>query len=746
MDIINENLSKSVIQKNADLVIVGAGIPGVVHAIQAARLGVKCVLVNNRGYVGGNGSAEIAVCIAGATGQEFSYHARETGVIEELLLENLHRNPDGNRYIWDGVLMDAILAEKNIELFLNTNVDMADVEENKIVRVFGTQITTQKRYVFEAPMFVDNTGDGELGFLAGAEFRYGREGKKEFSEHFAPDEPDNFVLPSTLTFQARDMGHPVTYIPPKYALDLTKTDVLKYRVIPKDDFWNDQWFYELDGDLDQIGDAEVIIQDQRNLVYGIWDYIKNSGNYDAENYDLCYVSPIIGKRESRRIMGDHILIESDITCQKDFEDVVGYGGWTIDLHAVHGIYSTETPNRHIFLNGVYQIPYRCGYSKNIDNLFMDGRCISTSHVGFGTTRVMATLSTMAQANAVASYLCMKYSTTPRGIYEHHIEEMQQMLMRCDQYIVGKEYSEKENLASKAQVTVSSVKKLKITDMDGYIALEQDMSISMPLKKRMESMRLLLNIKQDTVIKYSAYAPQKKENYNPAVCLVQRTLSVEKTDGFEWVNLPLDVKANGTGNLFFVIYANEHVECGTSSMVLTGVVCSRCYPGIATHCIESNTFTPKTEVWARFHDRALCFEAGTDEEVFGKDNLINGYSRPYGGTNIWQSKQVEGEYFTLKFEDRQKLNKMVLIFDSNLDIRIYTTLGNPFRHVPTIVKDYNVLARDQAGGFIAVAEIRDNYQRINELDLQGIETDEIKVEFLETNGEKHVGVYSVRLYA
>ncbi|MBQ9915319.1 MAG: FAD-dependent oxidoreductase, partial [Clostridia bacterium] len=455
-----------------DLVIVGGGVPGVAHAILSARLGLSVALVQNRGYLGGNSGAEIGVCVCGATGtQEFNYFARETGVIEELILENLHRNPDGNRYIWDGVLMDAVLAESNIELFLNTNVDGADVENGKITRVYGSQNTTGKTFIFSAPLFADDTGDGNLGYLAGAEYRYGREAKSEFGERLAPDVADNHVLSSTLMFCAKNVGHPVAYHAPEFALDLTKTDVLKHRIIPQEGFEKSMWFYEIDGDLDQNAEAETILLHQRALVYGIWDYIKNSGNYNAENYDLEYVSPIMGKRESRRLMGDYILTEKDIAGQTEFPDVVGHGGWSIDLHAIRGFYATEPVNKHVYLKGVYQIPYRCGYSKNIDNLFIEGRCMSTSHVAFGSTRLIATLTTVAQANAAASYLCKKFNTSPRGVYEYHLEELQQLLLRHDQYLIGKPYTEKEDLAKRGTVTVSSVKKLAIEKQDGIKALD-----------------------------------------------------------------------------------------------------------------------------------------------------------------------------------------------------------------------------------------------------------------------------------
>lgn len=734
------------IQVTKDLVIVGGGIPGIVHAIQAARLGVTVALVHNRGYLGGNCSAEVPVTISGATGtQEFNYFARETGVVEELILENMHRNPEGNRYIWDAVLMDTVLAEKNIEIFLNTNVYKAEVKDGKIVSVFGDQSTTGKIFEFFGKLFADDTGDGNLAYLAGAEYRYGREGKAEFGERIAPDQPDRYVIPSTLAFYAKDTGHPVKYKAPKFAVDLTKTDVLKYRVIPENNFKSYHWFFEIDGDLDQVKDSEHIIQDHRNLVYGIWDYIKNSGKYDSENYDLEYVAPIMGKRESRRVVGDHILTENDIVGQADFEDTVGHGGWSIDLHAIRGFYATEPINKHIFLKGIYQIPYRCGYSKNIDNLFVEGRCMSTSHVGFGTTRVIATLATLAQANAVATYLCLKYHTTPRGVYEQHLEELQQTLLKYDQYIVGKAYNEKENLAQDAKVTVSSVRKLANTTQESKKPMTNDLAISMPVVKRMQSVRVLLDVAQDTVLKYWVGMPEKGENYNPAKKLTEKEIPISKTSDFTWIELPLNIEVEKPCNIFIAMQANENICYAATSKTLTGVVCAYREAVNNVCIIDVETLDLKKDMWYRLKHN-ICFEAGTDENVFGGQNLINGFARPYQGINIWQSKKVAGEYFALTLPEKKSLRELVLIFDSNLDIIIRNFYAEPYAAIPSVVKDYDVYCKNENGEFVKVREVRDNYQRVNTVALDGVTTDEIKVEFLATNGQEHVGVYAARLYA
>ena len=302
----------------ADYVVVGGGLPGMCSAIQAARMGLKTVLINNRPYFGGNASAELMISVGGATWmQEFNFHARETGVIEEILLEDQKRNPHDNRWIWNTVLLDILMKEKNLTLYPNTCIDeVVKKKDDEIEYVAGLQITTETNYRFHAPIFADDTGDGTVAYLSGAEYRYGREAKAEFHERIAPDVEDSSVLPSTMVFFADKRDYPVPYYAPAFATDITKTYVLDYREIPQKGFEQFQWFYEIDGRLDQVYEAETITEHHRALVYGIWDYIKNSGKYPAENYELSYISPIPGNRESRRFLGDYILTESDIVNRK----------------------------------------------------------------------------------------------------------------------------------------------------------------------------------------------------------------------------------------------------------------------------------------------------------------------------------------------------------------------------------------------------------------------------------------------
>lgn len=740
-----KSIKRESIEITADLIVAGGGLPGICTALQSARMGLKTVLVNNRPYFGGNASAELMIMITGASGmQEFNYNARETGIVEELFLENQYKNPERNRFIWDGILLDKLMSQENLQLFPNTCIDEVDVTEEGVLRcVSGLQTTTEKRFVFRAPLFVDDTGDGVVGYLAGAEYRYGREASAEFGEKFAPETADEGVLPSTMVFFAHDTGRPVKYTPPHFAKDYTKTDVLQYRVIPPDDFHQFQWFYELDGHLNQMDQYEDILQHHRELVYGVWDYVKNSGKYPADNYEFTFISPVAGKRESRRLMGDYILKESDVTGQSDFPDVVAHGGWSIDLHALDGFYSKEIINRHIYLKGIYQIPYRCCYSKDIANLFIEGRSMSLTHVALGSVRTMATLAAAGQANAAAAFLCKKYGVTPRQVGEEHLEELQQLLLKADQYLVGKKYSDKENLAQTAKVSVSSVKPLANTSQDVICPLEQNTALSIPMKGKVQEISFYGKAKEDTTLYYHIYRAEKPENYNPETEILCGQVSAARSENVERLVLPINLELE-PGHYFIELEGNPDLELAMSGFSYTGAVTSIKKQNHDETHVDYASGQVKEYEWV-VQISCLCFSVDCEEEIFGAGNLTNGWTRPYQMSNLWHSDGKKDQWVKLQWDDEQKISSLKLYFDSNLNRYCRSVDKDQVDLFHRMVKDYDVYYLDADGSKQLLCQVKDNFQRVNELSFEPVRTDTLLIELKETHGQEFFTMYEIRCF-
>ena len=463
-----------------DIVVVGGGMAGLCAAISAARHGANVALVHARPVLGGNASSEIRIQISGADQSLRQTDYAESGLLYELMLENKSRNDTFNYSIWDMVLFEAAKNEKNLTVYLNCPMFDCSVDGDIITSISCFQETTELTLKIFAPLFVDATGNGTLGYFAGADYTQGSESNKEYGEPHAPDQPNNERMGNTILMKAVDTGHPVKYEPPAFAKKLTEHQ-LRYRVhsktmkvdasmAPDPEEWlrlsacscaavdYGYWWLELMGDGDDIiPDYEKIRDDLMAYAYGLWDHIKNGGQHGAENFALEWVGALPGMRESRRLLGDYVLNECDILEHRQFDDAVAYGGWCVDLHAPHGLLDFDVlPSDCHHFTGVYTIPYRSYYSRNIRNLFLAGRDISTSKLGLASTRILGCCAVGGQAVGTAAALCVKYNVLPRELAPH-IPEVQQLLLKDDAFLPNILNQDEKDFARKATFTASSAK-------------------------------------------------------------------------------------------------------------------------------------------------------------------------------------------------------------------------------------------------------------------------------------------------
>ncbi len=435
-----------------DVAVIGGGMSGIAAAVAAAREDVSVVLVNDRSVLGGNASSEIRVTV---NSPRFE---RNTGVAEEVLIDNRKYNPQESYTTWDHVLYNYVVSEPNITLMLDTSAIRAECQGDEISQVVCWQTNSETEVTINAKIFIDCTGDGVVGASAGALYRTGREGKAEFGEKFAPDEPDGWVMGESIMMITREMEQPVAFYPPAYAKKYVPGDDKHRKINGLKGLKEGFWWVELGSQTDVIADRPQNKHDLMAYFYGVWDYIKNSGKFpEASNLAIEWVGSVPGKRESRRLMGDYILTEVDLMEYKTFDDAVAWGGWSLDEHAPGGILSLDEPASyfHAKFDRPYQIPYRVIYSKNINNLYMAGRNVSVSHLALSSTRIIETCMSLGQAAGVAASMCVDKGVSPRDIYTGHIAELQELLQRRDYYIPYLVQEDPDNLAKAAKVSASS---------------------------------------------------------------------------------------------------------------------------------------------------------------------------------------------------------------------------------------------------------------------------------------------------
>lgn len=403
-----------------DMVVVGGGIAGMCAAVSAARRGLQVALVNDRPVLGGNNSAEVRVHLGGHI---------ELGPNKGLgrMIREFGHSRRGNAmpadFYEDDRKQAFIDSEPGVTLYPSTRAFGVKMDGRRIDAVCVRHIESARETVLRAPLFADCTGDATVGWLAGADWTTGRESRSQFGEPLAPEQPDSLTMGASVQWYTRDDGRATRF--PEFDYGLCFNDSSCERVTMG------EWTWETGMNRDQIADAERIRDYGLMVIFSNWSYLKNrlKDNARYRNRSLDWVAYIAGKRESRRLLGDYILKQDDIDKGVFHEDASFCTSWSLDLHFADPKNSVHFPGeefkaatKHIWVQP-YAVPYRCLYSRNIDNLFMAGRNISVTHVALGTVRVMRTTGMMGEVVGLAAGLCRQHATTPRGVYQNHLPEL-----------------------------------------------------------------------------------------------------------------------------------------------------------------------------------------------------------------------------------------------------------------------------------------------------------------------------------
>jgi hypothetical protein len=419
-----------------DVVVIGGGMAGLCAAIASARNGARTALVHDRPVLGGNASSEVRMWICSAHGR----HNKETGLLEEIQLDNQYHNPSLNYSIWDAVLWGKAHFQPNLTLLLNCSCHAAQMDKNhknRIASITAWQMTSQTIHHIQSKLFIDCSGDSILAALTPAKFRQGREARAEFDEDIEPEYSDAKTMGNTLLIQLRRTHANQPFTPPRWAYKFTSPDDLPHRIygVQAHNFW---WL-EVGGLQNTIKDAEAIRDELMKITYGVWDYIKNHApeKETAAHWAVEWIGSLPGKRENRRYIGDHTLTQNDVRAGGEFEDIVAYGGWSMDDHHPAGLYYEGKPTIFHPAPSPYGIPYRCLYSANIENLLFAGRNISVTHAALSSTRVMATCAIIGQAAGTAAALCIQNDCAPRELSSgEKLRELQSTLMNDDCWLPG----------------------------------------------------------------------------------------------------------------------------------------------------------------------------------------------------------------------------------------------------------------------------------------------------------------------
>ena len=445
-----------------DLVVVGAGPGGLGTAIAAARTGARVVLVHDRPVMGGNSGCEMGVWMEGAAVHGVG-NKRESGLVCEATMRR-NRHPGWTYSDAYREMVDE-LKGRLVEV-PNTRVLSVEKDGALISAVVGRDTLTGEAKRFRGRLFMDGTGDGWIGYFAGAEYMHGREAQSEFNEKPAPEARDDLlmsgcIMDNCLGYRFKHTGKAAPYTTPAWA-----------RVLPPGfshhiHRLHSEWWVEHGGRFDELADPERARDELVRINFAYWGWVKNASRLKGKAADAVLTAMPYknARREGYRLVGDYVLTANDALAGRIFPDRISYGGWPLDTHDPLGV---ENPRGNGYWKWhpsvpTYSIPYRCLYSKNVPNLLLGGRAVSVTHIALGSVRVQATLFQLGQAAGTAAALMCEKNLMPREYGEHYIAELQQRLLKDDQYIPELKNEDSADLARTAKVTSSSEGRRRVFD-------------------------------------------------------------------------------------------------------------------------------------------------------------------------------------------------------------------------------------------------------------------------------------------
>lgn len=721
-----------------DVIVVGGGSAGVPAAIAAARMGAKTALIQNRPTLGGNCSVECGVGVAGAGGHHPGW--RESGIIEEagwVRTDLEHIN-------YSQAFKELCDNEENLTVFFNQHVFDAVMDNKTRIRgVRSVSTLTGLISEYNGAMFIDCSGDGWLGYYAGAEYRHGREASSEFNENLAPDKADKITMSGCImgddlgymtAFRSEKTDHPVKFVRPQWVrqIDTLQSPGRSVKRVPE----TGTWWMEHPGNIDDIIQAEEARDELFKVTLSFWDYIKNKSKFaeEARPYELVRIPIVDAKRESRRLVGDYILKQDDAQAGRMFDDRIAYSGWDLDIHHPEGIYSGKGGSFDFMIKvPINSVPFRCVYSKNIDNLLMAGRCGSFSHVALGTVRVQSTLATIGQAAGTAAAMCVDKRITPRMLGRKHITELQQTLLKNDQTIPGIKNEDPHDLASAAGVTASSFDAgkdpaLERITFDRQIPLNTNRSVVLGVKglTKLDTISLYLESTNSKSVKINVELSGLREfaKLDVAEPIGTYTVSVPANNK-AWIEVPVNVKLPRNAS-FLQIALPKSAKLD--------------WPLMSTAAGSGGRTYGETIVRGMFH--AVATKPQFSMPNVEPKNIINGWTRLADNTSsMWSSDPTQPlpQWIELDFKKPTAINRAQLTFVTNPN-----GLRPKLPFSPTCVKDYELSAMVN-GKWVPVVKERNNIQRhrIHRFKMQ--KATKLRLTVSATHGSPSASVFEIRAY-
>ncbi len=760
---------------DCDVLVIGSGTAGYCAAIQAARRGCDTILLEKDAVLGGNSGPDLGVGITGA--ERWNAYAAELGILQQVREDACHA--DALTHLtgatmgysisrrFEAVVQEHLLAA-GVRVFKRHYARKPVMAGSRIAAVIAEDMAAFRTVEIRVgTCVIEASGDGAIAVLAGADSDMGSEAQGEFGERSAPPERSGRVQGTSLVAIAHRTSKAVRFIPPAGTPQFvprvwhgSMRSFLHHHAgwLSPDKDLMFLYVTETGGHLDTIADDGLIYEMLLGQLWAEWDHIKNGPHREeAACWDLLWVSPKAGKRESRRLMGDYVLTQTDCEAGRRFEDDIAYGGHDLDDHRPLGeggdIFAYSVPP-------MYGIPYRCCYSRNVDNLLMAGRLMSATHIAHSSSRIMGTGAAVGQAVGLAAALCRRYGCGPRGVGQRHIGQLQRELLAEDGTLPGRALREEDDLAQRAAVEASSERHFNAQEparlvpliapagvllwdwpqnlqraefyLTNHSGFEQRVTLTASRARREPRYRMLEDYRAE-----GGWNDLRDEAFSPL-----GSWEATVPAGFEgWFAIQMpgleledkDVAGDADRLLLWLS------ETPSLKWAMAEEDCE------IAEAVEHSHQRPR---WAPL-DCMGCVKLTPAPPLGEAANVLNGFSRRFGRgpTNLWLSIPSDGlpQGLTLRWDTEQTLRRVHILFDT----LCREDRDNPWHSggpaAPMCVRDYDLLVRGEHD-WHRVVQVRGNVHRRCEHELEPVGTRELRLRVLATQ-EQGWGarVYSIRVY-
>lgn len=733
-----------------DVIVAGGGPGGVPAALASARKGIKTLLIQNRPMLGGNGSIENGITFDGAA--VYTPFARESGIAEEI--RRLRDSDPGSRGDWTRALEKLVAEEANLTIAYNSHVCDTQMKDDQTIRsVTALNIRELTKTQYTGKVFIDCTGDAWLGYFAGAKYRFGREPQSQHNESLAPEIADTLTMSGCIHGDKlkffTETEEDVAFTAPDWVPKLPITDAEFGRVITGNGA-RMSWWLEASNTYDDMWDGEQA-RDALMLVHlGYYDHLKNhwSKKERAKKCKFHFATIADGRRESRRLIGDYIFTQNDALNGSRFDDAISYSGWTLDIHHPEGIYSgAKGPLYCAVRVNQPQIPFRCLYSKNINNLLFAGRNISVTHIALGTVRVQNTIATLGQAVGTAAAMCVKMNITPRDIYREHIYTLQQQLIKDDQFIPGLKNEDPTDPCLGAEATASSESNTEIFRNEhgvvgALLPLDNARITRFGISRKHGDIhhiycKLHSSLSKPTTVTMHVRTMGGDVDSFAKLGDILTVNAIVPPQSESWIEFPIHIP----------VEADPYVERFSMLLWLDPA------DGISWRSLEKLSYHTASGIMTA--DGRKIMDAGwgycicVDEPVeilanCSAENVTNGYSRIIDANLYeWVSdpKQELPQWLMLTFKQPAVINTVSVVFDTDLT-NPGTCIGEKMPGVPVCVKDYSVEIFDGIQ-WNTVAEVQGNFMRKQTHCFTKITTQKIRINVNSTWGDRSARITEVR---